>query len=447
MVLGKLGSSLKAALKKVASAIFVDTKLIDEIVKDLQRALLESDVDVEFVFQLSENIKEKAREKPKEGISKREQLISIVHNELEKLLGKGKAELKIKEKNHKIMFVGLYGSGKTTSISKLAFYYSKRGHKVCMIGLDIHRPAAPDQLAQLGERAKIQTFIDKQEKDPLKIWRKFEEQTKKFDIILIDTAGRHSLDKQLEEEIKQLKGKINPDDVLLSLSADIGQGAKNVVEGFHSNCGITGIFLSKLDGTAKAGGALAAASVTKAPVLFIGTGEKLQDIETFDATAFISRLLGMGDLQALIEKTKISLEDKDTKKLEERMEEGKFTLLDLHDQISAMKKMGPLSKLAELVPGFSQVKLPKNLMQVQEDKLKQWHTAMKSMTKEELENPETITSSRIARISKGSAVPSGEIRELLKQYKMVKKLFGITKGKSMSQKDLQKIAKKFRISM
>lgn len=447
MILDKLGSSLKAALKKVASAIFVDTKFIDEIIKDLQRALLEADVDVEFVFQLSESIKEKAREKPKEGISKREQLISIIHNELSKLLGEGRAELQIKERPHKIMFVGLYGSGKTTSIAKLAFYYSKRGYKVCAIGLDVHRPAAPEQLAQMGERAKIQTFIDKAEKDPIKIWKKFEEQTKKFDIILIDTAGRHSLDKELEEEIKKLRETINPQDVILSLSADIGQGAKSVVEGFHNNCGITGIFLSKLDGTAKAGGALAAANITKAPVLFIGVGEKLQDIEIFDATAFISRLLGMGDLQALIEKTKIALEEKDKKRLEERMEEGKFTLLDLHEQISAMKKMGPLSKIAELVPGFSQVKLPKDLLQVQEDKLKQWHVAMKSMTKEELENPDIITSSRIARISKGSAVPSGEIRSMLKQYKMVKKFFGITKGKSMSQKDLQKIAKKFRISM
>ncbi|MBU2496858.1 MAG: signal recognition particle receptor subunit alpha, partial [Nanoarchaeota archaeon] len=150
MVLDKLGSSLKAALKKVASAFFIDTRLIDEIIKDLQRALLESDVDVELVFELSERIKEKARKEPTEGISKREQLIKIVHDELIELLGKEKCELAIK-KPHKIMFVGLYGSGKTTSISKLAFYYSKRGYKACMIGLDTHRPAAPEQLKQLGE--------------------------------------------------------------------------------------------------------------------------------------------------------------------------------------------------------------------------------------------------------------------------------------------------------
>ncbi len=446
-MLGALGEKLKAALKKVASAVFVDTKLLDELVKDLQRALLESDVDVELVFQLSERIKEKARGEPKAGITKREQLIKIVHDELIELLGKEKKELEIKKGPYKIMFIGLYGSGKTTSISKLALYYSKRGHKVCMIGLDTHRPAAHDQLQQLGEKIKVQTFIDKKEKDPLYIWKKFEEQTKKFDIVIIDTAGRHDLDKNLEKEIKQLNKKIRPQEVILTLSADIGQAARSVVEGFHNNCGITGIFLTRLDGTAKAGGALAAASITKAPVLFIGTGEKPQDIETFDGTTFISRLLGMGDLNALLEKTKIALGEEEKEKLEKSLEEGKFTLLDLHDQISAMSKMGPLSKIAELIPGFSKVKLPKDLMQIQEGKLKRWHHSMKSMTKEELENPEIITSPHIARISKGSNVPSGEIKEMLKQYKMVKKFFGVTKGKGMSQKDLQKLAKKFKISL
>ena len=446
MVLDKLGSSLKAALKKVAAAIFVDTRLIDEIVKDLQKALLESDVDVELVFQISERIREKAKKKPAEGISKREQLIQIVYDELTELLGKEKKELVIK-KPHKIMFVGLYGSGKTTSIAKLALYYSKRGYKVCMIGLDTHRPAAPEQLQQLGEKIKVQTFISKNERDPLKVWQKYEKQLERFDLILIDTAGRHSLDAELEKEIRELKKNIKPDDIILSLSADIGQAAKKVVHGFHTSCGITGIFLTRLDGTAKAGGALAAANITKAPVLFLGTGEKPQDIETFDSTAFISRLLGMGDLRALLEKTKLALEEKETKKLEKSFEEGKFTLIDLHDQIKAMQKMGPLSKIAELIPGFSQVKLPKDLLQVQEGKLKRWHHAMESMTKKELENPETITSSRMARISKGSAVSSGEIREMLRQYKMVKKFFGITKGKKMSQKALQRIAKKFKFKM
>jgi len=446
MVLGTLGDKLKSALKKVASAVFIDTKLIDELTKDLQRALLESDVDVQLVFQLSEKIKEKARENPPTGLSKKEQLVKIVHDELEELLGKKGEPIKIGKKPHKIMFVGLYGTGKTTSISKLALYYSKRGNKVGMIGLDTHRPAAPDQLKQLGEKIKVQTFIDKEEKNPLKIWQKFESDIKKFDIVLIDTAGRHALDSELEEEIKELTKKIDPQETMLTLSADIGQAARGVVEGFHKNCNITGIFLTKLDGTAKAGGALAAASITNSPVLFIGTGEKPQDIETFDSTAFLSRLLGMGDLQALIEKTKMALEESDTEKLQERLEEGKFTLLDLHEQIGAMQKMGPLSKLTELIPGFSQVKLPKELMQVQEGKLKRWHNAMKSMTKEELENPDTIASSRIARISKGSFVPSGEIREMLKQYKMVKKFFGVTKGKGMGRKEIEKLAKKMKMS-
>ena len=447
MVLEKLGEKLRAALKKVASAVFVDTKLIDELVKDLQRALLEADVDVELVFQLSERIKQKAREEPKSGVTKREQLLRIVYDELTELLGKEKKEIEIKEKPSKIMFVGLYGSGKTTSIAKLALYYSKRGYKVCMIGLDTHRPAAPDQLEQLGEKAKVQTFIDKNERDPIGIWEKFFSQLQKFDIILIDTAGRHSLDDELVEEIKELKEKIKPQEIILSLTADIGQAAKQVVEGFHNACKITGIFITRMDGTAKGGGALAAATITKAPVYFIGTGEKIPDIESFNANAFISRLLGLGDLETLLEKTKIVLEEKEKEKLEKRLEEGKFTLHDLYEQISAMQKMGPLSKITELIPGFSQVKIPKELMQVQEDKLKRWRYAMESMTKEELENPENINSSRLARISKGSTIPAGEVRELIKQYKLVKKYFGITKRKQLGKKENEKLAKKLRIAI
>ena len=441
MILESLGDKLKAALKKVASAVFIDTRVIDDLVKELQRALLEADVDVELVFEISERIKEKAKEEPRPGISKKEQLIKIVHDELISLLGKGR-EIQVKDKPLKIMFVGLYGVGKTTSISKVALYYSKRGYKVCMLGLDTHRPAARDQLEQLGEKVKVPVFVDKQEKDPRKIWQKFEQEAKRFDVILIDTAGRHSLDAELEKEIRELKEKIRPQEVILTLSSDIGQATRKVVEGFHKACGTTGIFLTKMDGTAKAGGALAAASITKAPVLFIGTGEKPQDIETFDTTSFISRLLGMGDLQALLEKAKISIDEKDAKKLEQRLEEGKFTLDDLYEQLKAMRKMGPLSKITEMIPGFSNMKLPSDMMQVQESKLKRWGHAMESMTKKEKENPDTITGERIARISKGSAVPTSEIREMLKQYKMVKGFFGMSKGKTMSQKDLQKIARK-----
>lgn len=440
-MLDRLGNSLKAALKKLASAVFVNRKVIDELVKDLQRALLGADVDVELVFQLSERIRERAKKEPPVGLSKREQLIKIVHDELSELLGKGK-KIDIKKRPHKIMFVGLYGTGKTTSIAKLAFYYAKRGYRTCMVGLDTHRPAAPEQLEQLGEKARVQVFIDKNEKDALKIWKKFRDEVERFDIVLIDTAGRHTLNKKLEEEINILKENIKPQDIILTLSADIGQGARKVIEGFHKACNITGIFLTRLDGTAKAGGALAAASITGAPILFIGTGEKLQDIETFDATSFISRLLGMGDLKSLIEKTKLILEKKEEEKLKKSLEEGKFTLSDLYDQINAMRKMGPLSKIAELIPGFSQIKIPKNLLQVQEDKLKRWKYAMDSMTKDELENPEIINGERISRISKGSHVPASEIREMIKQYKLVKKFLGIGKRK-MKSTDLQKLAKKF----
>ncbi len=445
-MLDKFGSSIKNALKKVASSIFVDTKVIDELVKDLQRALIEADVDLELVYELSEKIRERARQDPKPGISKREQVITIVHEELSNLLGE-KGEIKISRKPYKIMFIGLYGSGKTTSISKAALYFSKRGYKVCVIGLDTHRAAAMQQLEQLAEKAKITAFTDREEKNPSRIWSRYKEKASKFDIVIVDTAGRHTLDAELVKEIKDLRQEIKPDEIILSLQAEIGQAARRLVEEFHKNCSITGIFITKMDGTAKGGGALAAAAVTKAPVLFIGTGEKLQDIETFDPTSFISRLLGMGDLQTLLEKTKLSLDKEEVESIEKRLEEGKFTLTDLYEQLKAMRKMGPLSKLTEMIPGFSQIRIPENLLQVQEEKLEKWKYALESMTKKELENPEILDSSRMSRISRGSFVPISEIREMIKQYRLVKKFFGITKGKKLGKRELEKMAKKFRIAI
>ncbi|MEK6852492.1 MAG: signal recognition particle receptor subunit alpha [Nanoarchaeota archaeon] len=445
-MLDKFGSSIKNALKKVASSIFVDTKVIDELVKDLQRALIEADVDLELVYELSEKIRERARQDPKPGISKREQVITIVHEELSNLLGE-KGEIKISRKPYKIMFIGLYVSGKTTSISKAALYFSKRGYKVCVIGLDTHRAAAMQQLEQLAEKAKITAFTDREEKNPSRIWSRYKEKASKFDIVIVDTAGRHTLDAELVKEIKDLRQEIKPDEIILSLQAEIGQAARRLVEEFHKNCSITGIFITKMDGTAKGGGALAAAAVTKAPVLFIGTGEKLQDIETFDPTSFISRLLGMGDLQTLLEKTKLSLDKEEVESIEKRLEEGKFTLTDLYEQLKAMRKMGPLSKLTEMIPGFSQIRIPENLLQVQEEKLEKWKYALESMTKKELENPEILDSSRMSRISRGSFVPISEIREMIKQYRLVKKFFGITKGKKLGKRELEKMAKKFRIAI
>tara|TARA_Y100000310_G_scaffold345502_1_gene465701 strand:+ start:1736 stop:3094 length:1359 start_codon:yes stop_codon:yes gene_type:complete len=446
MVLDKLGGSLKNTLAKIAKSMFVDERLVNELVKDIQRALLQSDVNVKLVFSLTKEIKKRAlEEKAPPGVTQKEFLIKIVYDELVKFLGGEKSEIKIDKtkKPFKIMMVGLFGSGKTTSISKLAKYYSKRGLKVATIGLDVHRPAAPEQLKQLSDSINVACFIKPGEKDALKIYKEFEKEFEKFDLLLIDTAGRDALSEDLVEELKNLNELAKPDEKLLVLSGDIGQAAQKQAESFHSSCGVTGVFVTKLDGTAKGGGALSACAVTEAPIKFIGVGEKPEDIEVFNPKGFVGRLLGMGDLEALLEKAQEALDLDSAEDLGKRMLKGDFNFLDLYEQMEAMGKMGPLSKVVEMIPGLGGAKLPKEMLDGQEDRLKQWKIIMQSCTKEELEDPDILTRSRIDRIAEGAGVEIGDVRQLLKQYKQSKKMMKMVKGVD----DPTKLMKKFKGKM
>ena len=439
MVLDRLGEALKGTLKKIASAVFVNERVIDELIKEIQRALLQADVNVKLVFDLTNRIKKRAlEEKPPAGITQREYLVKIVYEELVKFFGEEKHGIEIKKKKpFKIMMVGLYGVGKSTTIGKMAKYYSKRGYKVATLGLDVHRPAAPTQLKQLSDAIGVDCYVDEKEKNPLKIFDKFEKKFSKYDILIIDTAGRDALSKDLIKEIESVNKKIKPDENLLVLSADIGQAAMNQAEQFHKSCRITGVIVTKLDGTAKGGGALSACAVTQAPIKFIGVGEKVDDLEIFNPSGFVGRLLGMGDIEALLEKAKESIDQGKAEDLSKRLMKGEFNLIDLYEQLKAMKKMGPLNKILEMIPGIGGMKLPKEILDVQDVKLEKWKIIMDSMNKEELEDPEIIDASRINRISKGSGISSSEIRELLKQYRQSKKLLKTMGGSP------EKLMKKF----
>ena len=441
MVLDKLSDALKNTLQKIAKSLFVDEQLINELVKDIQRALLQADVNVKLVFDLTEKIKKRAleEESPK-GLTKKEQLINIVYEELVNFLGKEQQKIEIRQKPFKIMLVGLFGSGKTTTAGKLAKYFSKRGYKIALVGLDVHRPAAMEQIEQVGKHANVKVFSDKKIKDAVEIWKKYAEDCNDFDILIIDTSGRDALSHDLIAEIEEVNKKIQPNENLLIISADIGQAAQRQAEQFHKSCGITGVIVSKMDGTAKGGGALTACAVSGAPIKFIGIGEKIDDLEQFNPEGFVGRILGMGDLEALLEKAKEVIKVEEAEDLGKRFLKGEFNLIDLYEQMEAMGKMGPLSQIVEMIPGFSQLKLPKEMLQVQEGKLKKWKIAMQSMTKKELEEPETIDSSRVDRISKGSGIPAGEIRELIKQYNQSKKVVKMFKG---SKGDMGKFMKKF----
>jgi len=444
MVLDKLGNSLKNTLSKIAKSMFVDEKLINELIKDIQRALLQADVNVKLVFDLTNKIKEQIKKESVKGLTKKEQLINIVYEELVNFLGKEAFKIEIKEKPFKIMLVGLFGSGKTTTSGKLARYFTKRGFKVALVGLDVHRPAAMDQIEQVAKQANVPVFLNKVEKDPIKIWKQYKDEYKKYDVLIIDTAGRDALSKDLIKEIEKINKEVNANENLLVISADIGQAAQKQAQQFHDSCGITGVVATKMDGTAKAGGALSACAVTEAPIKFIGVGEKQEDLEPFNPPGFVGRMLGMGDLEALLEKAKEAISEEDAEDLGKRLLKGDFTLIDLYEQMEAMSKMGPLSKITEMIPGFSQLKLPKDMLRVQEGKLKKWKVAMQSMTQEELEKPdEVLDAKRIERISKGSGVSTGTVRELIKQYRQSKKMIKMMKGKG----DINKLMKKFQGKM
>ncbi len=430
MVLEKLGESLKGTLKKIAKSVFVDEKLLNELIKDLQRALLQSDVNVKLVFDLTNKIKQRVQKEETPGaLTKKEHLINIVYEELTNFLGGEKEEIIFGEKKpNKIVLIGLFGSGKTTSSGKLAKYFMKRGLKVALLGLDVHRPAAMDQIEQIGKSLNVQVFIDRKEKDPIEIYKKFEPEFQKYDLLIIDTAGRDALSSDLITELKKVNDVAQPDEKLLVISADIGQAAQKQAQAFHEAGAITGVLVTKMDGTAKGGGALSACAITDAPIKFIGTGEKSEDLEAFNPKGFVGRLLGMGDLEALLEKAKEAITEEDAEDMKSKLLKGDFNLIDLYKQMKAMNKMGPLGKVLEMIPGLGQLNLPKDMLKVQEGKLTKWKFAMDSMTKKELEEPENIDVSRLERISQGSGISVKEIRELLKQHKQSKKLVKMMKG-------------------
>ncbi len=354
------------------------------------------------------------------------------------------------EDNHSFIAEGFIVHN-TTTISKLALYYSKRGSKVCTIGLDVHRPAASEQLKQLCDKLNIACFINPKEKDPLKIWKEHKKEIEKYDLVLIDTAGRDALDSQLIKEIKAIAKETKPTETFLVMSADIGQAARKQAQTFKEAVQITGVIITKMDSTAKAGGALTACHEAKVPVVFIGTGEKSHELELFNPQSFLSRLLGMGDLQSLIEKVQSVSDEKKLAKTQKNIEEGKLTLRDVQAQLESMESLGSMDKILGMIPGLSKAKdkIPQQQLEQQQEKIKHWKHAINSMTKEEIENPEILEkqTSRIQRIAKGSGTSTSDIRMLIKQYRMLKEM--IHSGKSLEtegtldQKTLMKMAKKF----
>ena len=283
----------------------------------------------------------------------------------------------------------------------------------------------------------------KKSKDPVAIYHSFEKQIKEYDVVIVDTAGRDALSDELIKELNELNNAVHADERLLVISADIGQAAQKQAQAFHDTCKVNGVIVTKLEGTAKGGGALSACSVTQSPIVFIGVGEKIDDLEPFHPQRFVGRLLGMGDIESLLEKAREVITEKDAEKMQEKFLKGDFNLVDLYDQMKSLKKMGSFRKLVEMIPGMGSLQLPKEMLDVQEGKLESWKFAMDSMTKEELENPDLLGAERIDRIAAGSGVRVAEVREMIKQHRQSKKMMKMFKG----EKDMGKLMKQMKGKM
>lgn len=432
-MLDSLREGLQAAVKKLVGSTTVDEKAIKEFVRDLQRTLIQSDVNVKMALEVTERVEKRVlEEKPAPGVTRKDQVVSVLYEELARLLG-GEGGLQLdKGKTSVIVMLGVQGSGKTTTTGKLARFYTKKGFKVGIVAADTFRPGAVVQLKTLASSSGTDVYSDEKEKNSVKIAK---EGRKNFEgsknLVIIDTAGRHKEEKGLLQEMKEVVGAVRPDATLLVIDGTIGQQCYNQALAFHQAAPVGGIVVTKLDGAAKGGGALAASAATGAKVFFIGTGERIDDLEEFAPTRFVGRLLGMGDLKALMDMVRTSEVEID-EKAAQRMMSGKLTMDDLLAQFEQMKKFGSLKKVLEHIPGFSGAVNPQELEKA-EDRVKVYKSIIQSMTGTEKAEPERISSSRLKRIAKGSGRSEKEVRELLSKYKQMKSLVKTSKGREFRQ--------------
>src|SRR5512136_2401260 len=422
MALDRLGSSLTNAIKKIFKASVVDEAAVKELVRDIQRALLQADVNVQLVLAISKQIEERSlKEKVPPGISRREHVIKVVYEELTRFVGDKPVPIKFEPGKRKIiMLVGIQGSGKTTNGAKIARYFQKRGLKPALICADTFRPGAFAQLQQLANRMNMPIYGDPKAKDPVKVASEGLKQFTEKDVVIVDTSGRHKEEHELIREMKQLEKSIKPDEVMLVIDGTIGQQALAQAKAFNEATPIGSILVTKLDGSARGGGALSAVAATGAPIKFIGTGEKTEDIEAFIPSRFVGRLLGMGDLETLLEKVReaeIAVPEKKAKAILS----GKFTLTDMYEQFEAMKGMGTFKKLMKMIPGMS-YNIPDEMLSSAEGRLEKWRVMIQSMTPGERDNPKVFNASRMKRVARGSGTSEKEVKELLKQYIVMRRM-------------------------
>ncbi|KAK7580519.1 hypothetical protein V9T40_001148 [Parthenolecanium corni] len=437
MVLADLGRKITSSLKSLNNAPVINEEALNSMLKELCSALIEADVNIVLVKKLRENVRSVIDfEEMAGGLNKRRMIQSAVFKELIKLVDPGvKAYQPIKNKSSVIMFVGLQGSGKTTTCTKLAYYYQKKNWKTCLVCADTFRAGAYDQLKQNATKARIPFYGSYTEVDPVVIAQEGVEMFKKegFEIIIVDTSGRHKQEASLFEEMLQVSNAIKPDNIIFVMDATIGQACEAQAKAFKEKVEVGSVIITKLDGHAKGGGALSAVAATKSPIIFIGTGEHIDDFEPFKTKPFVSKLLGMGDIEGLIDKVN-ELKLDDNEELIEKIKHGQFTLRDMYEQFQNIMKMGPFSQIMNMIPGFSQDFMSKGSEQESMARLKRLMTIMDSMNDGELDHRDgaklfSKQTGRITRVACGAGVTEKEVKELVTQYTkfagVVKKMGGI----------------------
>lgn len=432
-MLDNLKTSLGDAIKKIVKSSGIDEELIKELSRDVQRALLQSDVNVRLVLEITKHLEERAlTETLPPGLSRKDHIVKILYDELSKLLGnESKFEFK-PDKQNIIILVGIQGSGKTTIASKLAKFLTGQGSTVGVVGADTYRPGALVQLKTMCEKSNVEVYGEENNKDSPNIVKNGLKHFagKPLDVIIIDTAGRHKEEKDLLDEIDKINKVADPDLALLVIDGTIGQQCFSQAEAFHKTIPVGGIIITKLDSSANGGGAIAASAATGAQIMYIGTGERIDDLEKFSPTRFVGRLLGMGDIQAILDLAK-RLENEGDDVRMKRISSGKMNMEDFLSQLEDVSKMGSLQGIIDSMPGLSGMVKGDQVGQM-EGKVTKWRFIIQSMTKAEKADPDgLLNSSRIKRISRGSGWPEGEVKELIKNYKNSKNMMKASKGRQM----------------
>eukprot|EP01087_Luapelamoeba_hula_P004747 TRINITY_DN1469_c0_g1_i1.p1 TRINITY_DN1469_c0_g1~~TRINITY_DN1469_c0_g1_i1.p1 ORF type:complete len:496 (+),score=123.31 TRINITY_DN1469_c0_g1_i1:217-1704(+) len=440
MVLAELGSKITSALRNMANSTLIDKEVVDEMLKEIGNALMAADVQFSLVVQLRKRLATKLNvEEMAAGLNKRKLIQQAVFEELCQLIDPGTEPFKpTKGKPNVFMFVGLQGAGKTTTVTKLAYWYKRKGWKACLVCADTFRAGAFDQLKQNATKAKIPFHGSYTATDPVKV---AEEGVNKFrsegyEIIIVDTSGRHKQEAALFEEMEQVAHAVKPDMTTFVMDGTIGQAAFDQAKAFKEKVGIGSIIITKLDGHPKGGGALSAVAATQSPVTFIGTGEHLDDFETFAVKPFVSKMLGMGDMTGLFNTIKSAVPMEEQPELYKRLTEGLFTLRDMYEQFQNILKMGPLNKVMEMLPGMGNI-LKEGAGRDSSRKVKNYMTIMDSMTDAELDDSKILAQknnqSRIARIARGSGRSIKEVNELLDQFKHFEKVMKKMKGMKLGK--------------